>query len=90
MQYYTLVGKTIHCPFWDIDLSIHGKYKILGDSYEAKFVHGICPIIENNKLPEHQRNRDLVLYAFCQEHPCNELSSFKQIIDIHKDGYSQT
>lgn len=54
MQYYTSVRKTIHCQFWDINLSIHGKYRIIGDSYEAKFMHGICPIIENNKLPENQ------------------------------------
>nr|DAQ80604.1 MAG TPA: hypothetical protein [Inoviridae sp.] len=90
MQYYTSVRKTIHCQFWDINLSIHGKYRIIGDSYEAKFMHGICPIIENNKLPENQRNKDLAIYAFCQEYPCNKLNSFKPIINILKNGYSQT
>mgnify|MGYP001221516998 CR=1 FL=1 len=93
MQYCTLIGKRIHCSFWNIDLSISGKYKFTNNCTnpnEAEFLYGICPIIENNKLPEHKRNRTLVLYAFCKNYPCNELSSFKPLIDIAKDGYSQT
>jgi hypothetical protein len=84
MQYYTLVSKTIHCPFWDIDLSISGKYRLIGDTGKANFQVGVCPIIENNKLPEHKRKRELVLYAFCKNHPCEELNSFNSTIDLSK------
>lgn len=92
MLYYTLVGKQIHCPFWDIKLSISGKYRFTNNSdnpYEAQFLYGICPIVENNNLPEHKRNRELILYAFCKEHPCKELNSFKSTINVNKNGYSQ-
>ncbi|OPD28822.1 hypothetical protein AL713_17545 [Clostridium botulinum] len=84
MPYYTLVSKKIHCPFWNIDLSVSGKYKLIGDTSKAQFQYGICPIIENNNLPEYKRNRKLVLYAFCKKHPCNELNSFESTIDLNK------
>lgn len=84
MPYYTLVSKKIHCSFWNIDLSVSGKYKLIGDTYKAEFQFGICPIIENNNLPEYKRNRKLALYAFCKEYPCNELNSFEPTIDLKK------
>lgn len=83
MQYYTLKSKTIHCPFWDVDISISAKYRLV-DNDKAQFQYGICPIIENNKLPEHKRNHELILYAFCKDHPCNELSSFAEYINLHE------
>lgn len=83
MQYYTLKTKTIHCPFWDIDIAISGKYRLINDD-KARFQFGICPIIENNKLPEHKRKRELVLYAFCKDYPCNELCSFEEYINLHE------
>lgn len=90
MQYYTLVSKSIHCPFWNIDLAITGKYRYTDKPYEAKFINGICPIIENNKLSAHKRDKELVLYAFCDYYTCEELNSFKPTIDITKDDYSQS
>lgn len=92
MIYVTYVSKKSHCPMWNIDINIEGKY-MLSDSketpYKATFMRAYCPIIENIHLPINKRDKELSLYPFCHINNCLCLKEFKETIDIRKDGYSQ-
>ena len=85
----TICLKHIICPTWDIDLYLEGKYLFEENSTRAHLISTKCPIIENNKLPLHKRDKEFSLYPFCKQYPCRYLSEFKESIDITIDGYSQ-
>lgn len=92
MIYTTDVSKKSHCPMWDININIRGKYR-LSDSeetlYQATFMRAYCPIIENIHLPVEKRDKELSYYPYCRINDCPCLKGFKKTIDIRKDGYSQ-
>lgn len=88
MRYYTLLSKRIKCPFWKCNLTLQGKYYFLeekGHEFEARFSKAKCPIIENNKLPNRELNKELALFAFCRIYPCEELTNFEPLIDVRTD-----
>lgn len=84
MSYYTILHKQIVCPFWKCKLTLQGKYRFPENEeneYIAKFTTAKCPIMENLRLPERKRDKELSLYMFCDMYPCKELSNFEPIID---------
>lgn len=85
MGYYTILHKTIKCPFWNCELTLQGKYRFPENEehgYIARFSSAKCPIIENLHLPERKRNKDLSIYMFCRMHPCKALQDFEPVIDV--------
>jgi len=92
LQYYTYCNKFAHCPKWDIDISLRGKYRF-SDNPEtpntATFLYATCPIVENSKLPIHKQEPELKLMRCPESDSCQFLQEFKPVIDIDKDGYSQ-
>ena len=92
MSYYTEVGKKHHCPMWGINLTLIGKYHFYDEDnpHVARYMHCKCPIIENLKLPVHERNKAYSLFQFCnKEVECLLSADFKPKIDLRKDDYSQ-
>lgn len=89
-MYYTICEKTVVCPYWNISVTLQGKYKIVDDSCMVHLINATCPVIENNKLPLNKQDSSLK-HMKCPESTigCDLLSSFKPIINIDKDGYSQ-
>ncbi len=86
--YYTLVHKKYHCPMWDIDICIEGKYHFIDDKtpHIAKFGSCKCPIIENLKLPAHKQDKTLSLFRFCRiRKECLAETLFPPIIDFTND-----
>lgn len=85
MRYYTIYHKPITCPMWNTNIQLQGKYIYSsepGKEYIARFANAKCPIIQNNQLPEHKRDKSLSYYPFCTMHPCSELDNFETIIDV--------
>lgn len=92
MVSFTTVGKSHICPKWNISVTITGKYYFFDNSnpYIAKYVTCKCPILENIKLPIAERNKEYMLYHFCNmEQECLGNIPFSPQIDVRKDGYSQ-
>ncbi len=92
MIYTTTVSKKSHCPLWNIDINIVGKYKLSDNEdtpYLATYMHSTCPIIENNRFLKEKRNKVLSQFPYCDIEDCPCLKGFKKNIDIRKDGYSQ-
>lgn len=90
--YYTLVHKSHHCPMWNIDLMVAGKYRFFDEEnpYIGKYASCTCPILENLKLPIHKQNKEYGLYRFCKMHTeCLRSIEFKPIVDFEKEGYVQ-
>lgn len=70
MQYYTTIDKSFHCPEFDINIYITGKYKFLNDNdSKAAFCNATCPIFENSKLPVYEQ---LEIYKY---YKCSKFSS---------------
>lgn len=85
MRYYTILHKPIKCPFWKCEITLQGKYYYSeeeGHEYEARFASAKCPIIENNRLPLHKRDKELSFYMFCDMYPCKALDDFLPLIDV--------
>lgn len=88
MGYYTILHKQIKCPFWKCNITLKGKYYYSeepGHEYEAHFSSARCPIMDNIRLPEHKRDKELSCYPICPMHPCNELDNFHPRIDVRTD-----
>ncbi len=90
MFFYTTVGKTVTCSHWNKTITLSGKYRLSGNSDEAKFLHSTCPIVENSKLPLHSQITELELMRCPNEsNHCELLDQFKKNINLNIDGYSQ-
>lgn len=91
MTYYTLIHKTVQCPMWNDSIKITAKYRYIEDSenpYLARFSYAQCEVLENLRLPEHKRDKRLILYRFCRIEHCPHLRDFPEIIDTrlnHRD-----
>ena len=85
--YYTLIYKSHHCPMWDIDVSIEGKYRFYDDEHPniGKFVSCKCPVLENLKLPPIKQNVNYKIFRFCNmDSECLKSVNFPPTIDAHK------
>lgn len=50
MFYYSTLGNSGTCPYWEIPVTVIGKYRKRSDGAWS-FYQAQCPIIENSILP---------------------------------------
>lgn len=84
-SYYTIIGKTVVCPRWNVKVSIEGKYRLLdekGKEYEGHFMHARCPIVENSLLPLHKQRMEHKLMFCPDSSSCNCLKDFAPCVDV--------
>lgn len=85
MSYYTIVYKSVICPFWKDEIILEGKYRYNeepGHEYEARFSSAQCPIIKNLHLPMRKRDKKFSYYPSCPIEYCEKLHDFESIIDV--------
>ncbi len=90
--HYTTIAKQHHCPMWNTEITIYGKYFFFDIEHPslATYAACSCPILENLNLPKSQQDKTLSKYICCtMQNKCLSSVKFKDKIDINKDGYSQ-
>lgn len=82
---YTTIPKTVHCPKWDINVTLTAKYFYYDDNqpHLGTFQKAICPIVENGKLPLHEQEKELKLLRCHEYQECPLLSDFPEKLDTH-------
>ena len=87
MIYSTLIGKTVHCERWDLDIHLSAKY-ILSDNpdtpYEARFSFATCPLAENCKISPDEQKEEFKHLRCLYSGECTLLQEFKPVVDIRK------
>ena len=86
MVRYVDIPRTVHCPKWDIDICLYGKYYLSDDidSCIGKFKSASCPIVESSKLPLHMQEVKYKLLRCLDYLQCPLLKDFPEEIDTHK------
>lgn len=84
--YYTIIGKSVKCPQYNLDIVLSAKYRFTDNpdnEYEVSFSYATCPIVENSKLHKDDQCEE---YKFldCFNHHCPHLCDFPQIWDCRK------
>lgn len=89
MSYYTLIGKTVHCERWDLNITLTAKYRLCNDPnkpYEAHFSYATCPLVENCKITPDKQAEEYKYMICAYEHECPLLSDFKPVVDVRKSN----
>lgn len=82
-EYYTLIGKSVHCPQYKENVVLSAKYRFTENPenhYEVRFAYATCPIIENSKLHKDDQ-REEYKYLKCFNPHCEHLNDFPLIWD---------
>ena len=86
LVYCVEIPKTVHCPKWDIDIVLLGKYDLsngiessIGNLRKAK-----RPIAENNNLRLCDQQKEYKLLRCLEYLQCPLLSDFPKTVDTHK------
>lgn len=80
MQYFTTIDKLFHCPEFDIDIYVTGKYKLLNNNSKAVFCNAFCPIFENSKLPVYEQLENYKYYKCLKFSSCAISNVFEKTI----------
>ena len=86
MVRYIEIPKPVHCPKWEIDICLLGKYYLSDDvdSSVGKFKSASCPIVENSKLPLHKQETEYKLLRCLEYLQCPLLKDFSEEINNQK------
>ncbi len=83
-SYYTLIGKTVICPKWDVKVTLQGKYRLSAEKEQTGyFVSASCPITENSRLPLHKQCPEYKLMRCPNSDTCKYLKEFAPCVDIN-------
>lgn len=82
-SYYTLIGKSVLCPFYKKNVVLSAKYRFTGNpenDYEVRFCYVTCPIRENSKLHKDDQCEEYK-YLDCFDPNCKLLTDFPSLWD---------
>lgn len=82
---YTLVREKYFCPMWKTEVTITAKYRFFDEEnpHIGKYASCSCPILENLKLPQNKRDKDLGLFLYCKkQEECTKSNIFPPVIDF--------
>ena len=88
MLYYTTIAKTVYCPYLQIEVSLTGKYQILGDTNKIKLSSVSCSIVENSHRPIWEQDESGKYIACPKNGSCELLQDFNNGMDPKKYGLS--
>lgn len=83
--YYTIIGKTVTCPKWNVKVTLDGKYRLSdekGKEYEGHFMFASCPIDENSRIPLHKQRMEYKMMYCPNSDSCNYLREFAKCVDV--------
>ena len=88
MPCYTTISKVAYCPHLQMDVTLTGKYQILGDTNKIKLFSVSCSVVENSHQPVWEQNETLK-YIKCPENGrCELFQNFNDGINPKKYGLS--
>lgn len=88
MPYYTTISKVVFCPYLQMNVSLTGKYRLLGDTNKIKLTSVSCSVIENSHLPVWEQNENEKYLVCPQNNFCELLKDFNNGIKPEKYGLS--
>ncbi len=86
MSYFTTIGKTVYCPYLQMEVSLTGKYRILGDTNKIKLSCVSCSIVENSQLPIWEQDESGKYISCPQNGSCELVKNFNDGINPKKYG----
>ena len=88
MVYYTTIGKMVYCPYLDMDVSLTGKYRLIGDSFKVEFCYATCSIVENSRKPIYDQNENEKYLQCPKNNHCNLLNkeNFNKDVNLKEYG----
>lgn len=86
MGYYTTIGKVDYCPYLKMNVSLTGKYNLIGDRCEAKFSYATCSVVENSIKPTFEQDESIKYLKCPQSGNCEVLDNFENGINLKKYG----
>lgn len=88
MPYFTTIGKSVYCPYLKMEVSLTGKYQMLGDANKVKLSCVSCSVIENSRRPIWEQDES-EKYIICPRNgSCELLKDFNNGVDFKKHGLS--
>lgn len=85
MQYYTYIRKLVHCPIWNVDVTLSAKYFMSANDdtpYKANFAFAECPIYQNGQKHVYDQEPALKLMYCPDKDACKLLREFPREVDV--------
>lgn len=88
MLYYTTIGKTAYCPYLKMNVTLTGKYQLIGDTNKVSFSYAWCSVTENSRHPVWEQDEELKYLSCPKSGNCDLVNNFNKNVNVKKYGYS--